>query len=365
MKVIVHGKRGRAQSSGNHARTTMPDRRRFSVGLSAAALAILGDCHASAASMEAAAFYRGKTVRVLVGSPPGGGYDLYARMIAPHLAARIGATVLVENRDGQGGLAALAALMVRPADGLTIMHASAEAAILSQMLRRPGVTWDVTKLNWLARTSAAPKVWYVGAHGHYPTIKDTQRAGLLTWSATGPADNISDVAAIISYALGLRSKVIVGYRGAGDMSLAVIRNEVDCGILSADTALPQVVSSVIKPLAIFGAQRWRHLPDVPTLTEAVVLPADKAWAIELRQQIGEAQRAMVAAPDVPAGRIEFLRNALAEALADPAVIDEGARTKHEIEPINGRDLQQLVGALMTAAGPRLPEFSRIVLKSFF
>ena len=87
---------------------------------------------------------------MLVGSPPGGGYDLYARLIAPHLAAKMQATVLVENKAGSGGLAAVSAMLLRPEDGLTIMHASAEAAIISQMLARPGVTWDVTKLHWLA-----------------------------------------------------------------------------------------------------------------------------------------------------------------------------------------------------------------------
>src|SRR5579863_7913496 len=101
-----------------------------------------------AAPGNAAAFYRGKTVRVLVGSPPGGGYDIYARLVAPALAQKLGATVLVENKDGNGGLAALATLLVRPADGLTIMNGSAEAAILSQMLARPGAIWDVTKLKW-------------------------------------------------------------------------------------------------------------------------------------------------------------------------------------------------------------------------
>src|SRR5262247_3041393 len=152
-----------SRSSSHHAWRRMLDRRWFSAGLSAAVLAPLASRRSAAASTDAADFYRGKTVRILVGSPPGGGYDLYARLIAPYLAARIGATVLIENRDGNGGLAALAALMVRPADGLTIMHASAEAAIISQMLARPGVTWDVTKLNWLAKTSMAPKLWYVGA----------------------------------------------------------------------------------------------------------------------------------------------------------------------------------------------------------
>jgi tripartite-type tricarboxylate transporter receptor subunit TctC len=339
------------------------DRRRFVVGASTFILAPFVARRAAAAG--AADFYKGKTVRVLVGSPPGGGYDLYARLIAPFLAAKIDASVIVENRDGQGGLAALAALMVRPPDGLTIMHASAEAAIISQMLARPGVTWDVSKLNWLAKTSMAPKLWYVGAKARFPTVAEASKAERLTWSATGPADNISDVAAIISHVLGLKSKVVVGYRGAGDMSLAVMRNEVDSGILSADSALPLVLNNSVKPVALFGLRRWHHLPNVPTLSETATLPADKIWAVELRQQIGEAQRAMVAAPDVPSDRVEFLRDAFASVLADPVLIEEGGKTKREIEYLPGRELQQLIVQLMTAAGPRLAEFRKIVLETYF
>jgi len=255
--------------------------------------------------------------------------------------------------------------MVRPADGLTMMHASAEAAIISQVLARPGVTWDVSKLNWLAKTSMAPKLWYVGAKARFPTIPEAVAAERLTWSATGPADNISDVAAIISHVLGLKSKVVTGYRGAGDMSLAVMRNEVDSGILSADSALPMVLNNSVKPVALFGSRRWHHLPDVPTLSEAAKIPADKVWAVELRQQIGEAQRAMVAAPGVPAARVEFLRGAFASVLADPVLIAEGGKTRREIEFLSGQELQQLVVQLMAAAGPRLPEFRKIVLDSYF
>ena len=354
-----------SEASLDRGRGKMLHRRTFSAGASAALLAAAAGRLAIAASSDAADFYRGKTVRILVGSPPGGGYDVYARLIRPYLATRIGATVLVENRDGQGGLAALATLMVRPADGLTIMHASAEAAILSQILARPGVTWDVTKLNWLAKTSMAPKLWYVGDHARYPTIRDAVSAELLRWSSTGPADNISDVAAIISYVLALKSKIVVGYRGAGDMWLAVLRNEVDTGILSADTALPQIMNNSIKPIAIFSASRWHHLPAVPTLREAAALPEDKMWIVELRQRIGEAQRAMVAAPNVPADRVEFLREAFTEVLADPALIAVGAKSNREIEYMGGWELQHLIAELMTSAGPRLPEFRRIVLESYF
>jgi tripartite-type tricarboxylate transporter receptor subunit TctC len=341
----------------------MLDRRRLSKACAAALVTTLAAPRVISAPLDAAEFYRGKTLRILVGSPPGGGYDLYARLVAPSLAAKLGATVLVENKAGNGGLAALSTLLVRPPDGLTIMNGSAEAAILSQMLGRPGANWDVTRLNWLAKMATAPKLWYVGIGARYPSIADAAKANPLTWSATGPADDISDVEAVISYVLGLKSKIVVGYRGSGDMSLAVIRNEVDSGVLSADSALPHI--DEIKPIAMFGARRWSHLPDVPTLSEAAALPADKIWIVELRQQIGEAQRALVAAPQVPQDRVDYLRSLFAEILTDPVLIEEGARTHRDIEYMSGGDLQRLVGELMKAAGPRLPEFHKIVLDTYF
>lgn len=342
----------------------MLNRRQLVAGGSAAALSSVTGGAAAAAS-DAAEFYRGKTVRILVGSPAGGGYDLYARLLAPHLAAKIDATVIVENKAGNGGLAALAALLVRPEDGLTIMHASCEAAVMSQMLERPGATWNVNTLQWIAKTSQAPKLWFVGANARYPTLADIRKANPLTWSATGKADNISDVAAIISYVLDLKSKIVFGYRGAGDMSLAVIRNEVDSGILSADSAMHHIENKSAKAIAMFAPKRWEHLPDVPTLSEAATIPKDKAWIVDLRQQIGEAQRAMVAAPGVPADRIGYLRDVFAKILTDPAVIEEGRKSGREIEYMSGTELQTLVGKLMHAAGPHLPEFRKVVLDSYF
>jgi tripartite-type tricarboxylate transporter receptor subunit TctC len=343
----------------------MLNRRQLLAGGSAAILSTLTSRQSTASQSEAAEFYRGKTVRMLVGSPPGGGYDLYARLLAPHFANKIQANVIVENKDGNGGLAALAALLVRPVDGLTIMHASAEAAAMSQMLERTGAPWDVDTLNWLAKTSAAPKLWFVGAKARFPTIKEAIGADPLTWSSTGKADNISDIAAVISYVLGIKSKIITGYRGAGDMSLAVVRNEVDAGILSADSALPLIRNNTVKPIAVVSNRRWKHLPNVPTLAEAGNIPADKAWIVDLRRQIGEAQRAMVAAPGVPANRVEYLRSAWAEVLTDPAVIEEGSKTNREIEFMAGAELQTLIGQLMKTAGARLPEFRKIVLDSYF
>jgi tripartite-type tricarboxylate transporter receptor subunit TctC len=286
-------------------------------------------------------------------------------MLAPHFAHRLGANVLIENRDGNGGLMALNFLLARPTDGLTIMHASAEAAALSQLLEREGSIWDVTKLQWLGKTSSAPKLWFVGKNSAIKTAKDAVAAEPIVWSSTGPADNISDVASIISYAIGLKSKIVIGYKGAGDMSLAVVNGEVDAGILSADSALNGVKNGDLRPIAIFDSKRWPGLPDVPTLAEAAEIAPDKLWLVKMRQEIGEAQRAMVAAPGTPQDRVEYMREVWADVLKDPAVVEEGAKTKREINFMPGGELQTLIGDLMKVAAPRVPEIKHVVLQSYF
>ena len=320
---------------------------------------------AAQAAGGAADFYKGKTVRILVGSPPGGGYDLYARMLLPHFAQKLGATVVVENRDGNGGLMALNFLLGRPADGLAVMHASAEAAALSQLLGRDGSVWDVTKLHWLAKTSAAPKLWFTGKNSRIKTIQDALAAERLVWASTGPADNISDVAAVISDAIGLRSKIVIGYKGAGDMSLAVISNEADCGILSADSALNGVRNGDLIPMATFDSKRWPGLPNVPTLAEVAKIDPAKAWLVELRQKIGEAQRAMVAPPTMAPDLVAFQRETWGEILSGPAILEEGAKSRREITFMPGAELQELIGSLMKAAEPRVADIKRVMLNTYF
>lgn len=312
-----------------------------------------------------AAFFKGKTVRILVGSPPGGGYDLVARMLAPHLAQRLAATVVVENKPGASALLALSYMLVQPPDGLLMMMASAEATIMGELLSRDGVNWSVAKLNWIAKVASAPKLWFVGANSKIASAADALKAEQIVWPATGPADNISDVAAVLSYVTGLRSKIVMGYKGAGDMSLAVARGEADSGVLSVDTAIKLVESGTLRPLAILDSRRWPALPNVPTLDEAVPVAPDKAWMQTLRNEIGEVQRALVAAPGISPSRVTFLRRVAADMLSDPAVLTEGHRTGRDIDFTGGEELQKHITALMSRAAPRVGEMRRVMLETYF
>jgi tripartite-type tricarboxylate transporter receptor subunit TctC len=322
---------------------------------------------ATAASAETSAeFYKGKTVTILVGSPPGGGYDLYARMIAPHLAQKLGATVIIDNRAGGSGLLALNVLYTSRPDGLTLMNASAEGAIMSKLTEREGARWDLEKLNWLARVAEEPKLWFASKNGKIKSLNDALAAPKILWSATGPADNISDVVAVLSKAVDLKSKVVPGYKGAKDMALAVVNGEVDSGILTASSIQPLVQSGDVIPIAMISRKRWANMPNVPTIFELTKIPDDKAWWIDFREKIGKPQRAMVTSPGVPAERVAYLRQVMKDILTDPAVIAEGQKAQLEINFMPGVELQKLVAdTAREMAGPRLPEIREVILKQYF
>lgn len=336
---------------------------RRSLMIAGAAVALTAT--APAFAQDAADYYKGKTVTILVGSPPGGGYDAYARMIAPYLAERLGADVVIDNRPGGGGLLALNMLSTSRPDGLTLMHVSAEGAIMSQLSDRAGARFDVSKLNWLARTATESKLWFVKPDSPIHTVADAQAAEEITWSATGPADNISDVAAIISHSLDLNSKIITGYKGAKDMALAVVNGEVDSGVVSGSSMLSLVKSGKVRPIAMISQERWDQLPDVPTIYEAAKLDDDATWWLKMREDIGEAQRAMVTGPGVPADKVQYLRTAMADVLTDPALVEEAKASRRPISFMSGDDLQALIEELMASVdGEKLEQLRTIILEDY-
>ncbi len=111
---------------------------------------------------NAAEFYAGKTVRLVVGTSPGGGYDTYARLLAPHLQERLKANVVVENRPGGSHMVAMNYVYSLAApDGLTIMLATGEGAVLAKLLDEPGIRFDLAKFPVLGRVNTAPRVLLV------------------------------------------------------------------------------------------------------------------------------------------------------------------------------------------------------------
>lgn len=297
------------------------ERRRFCASGVAALISVSAGRLARA---EAPAdFYRSNTVRLLVGSAPGGGNDAYARLLMPHLGKALGTEVVVANEPGAGGLLALNQLYAGEPDGLTVMVANAGTAALSQLLGLDGVRFDVRRLVWLAGIEGEVPVIFWGAKAPLQTLADAQAAAApVKWSATGRTSPQGVWTSLLSHALGIPSNLVVGYKSSGESALAAMRGEVDGVILTSSSAKASAKDNLLRPVAALARTRSPMFPDVPTIFELVELPTETAWWIDYCIRFAEVGRALVSTPGVPADRLEFLAEACRRVVTDEAVLKE-------------------------------------------
>lgn len=319
------------------------------------------------AAETAAEFYSGKVLKLVVGYGPGGGYDSYARLLAPHLEQRLGATVVVENRPGGGGMVAISRLASGPADGLTMVLANLEAATLGQLLDSPGIRFDVLQLPVVARVAGEPKVLLLSSQSPFRTVADLRAAErAIKWSAGGKTDSIADNVAVLSQALGLHSEIIIGYKGAKEAALAAIRGETDGLAVSAGTAGRLSAKGDLRAIAVLDRERAALLPDVPTIFELADLSEEAAWWIDFRARLTGLGRALIAAPGVPQDRLDFLRAAAEGVLTDPAVIAEAAQKKRPLAFVPHRGVEELIAQAVSGVRPEtLERLREVILNKYY
>ncbi len=278
------------------------------------------------------AFFKGKTIRLVVGFSAGGGFDLYARMIAPYIARELGANVVVENQPGAGGITATNRMMTAPPDGLQIMLVNGLAAAFGQFTEQQGVRYDLAKLEHLGTVSGNPWVWLVTANAPWKSVQDVLAdKRQYMWSAGGPIDGLSDGAAFTCEALQLNCNVVLGYPGSNDSALSVGKGEMDMMYIVDTSAANYVATGQIRVLATVGRTRSRIFSDVPTVFEAAKLSDEQAALLDFHSTAEKLGRILVAPPGTPPERLAVLRAAVKAALTDPALIAEGDKSQRNIE----------------------------------
>jgi len=278
------------------------------------------------------AFFAGKTVRIVVGSATGGGYDIYSRLIAPYLGKVLGATVIVENQPGAGGLISLNRLYVTEPDGLTLSLANGTSAAFAQLTEQPGARFDLAKFDFLATVGAPPGLWLVGPNSPIKTVKDAVNARMKwRWAASGPADGLGNGAAFTCEALRLDCQIVPGYGGSAQAGLAVTRGEMDAVYVPESSANNFVKAKQNLALATIGRKKSRWFLDHPTIFEAVELDAEQRWLFDFFTGVEEMGRILILPPGVPKPRLAFLQEAIREVLHNPQLIAEGERTERIIE----------------------------------
>ncbi|MDB5571652.1 MAG: Tripartite-type tricarboxylate transporter, receptor component TctC [Hyphomicrobiales bacterium] len=327
-----------------------------------AALAALTLAPALACAQDASAFYKGKTVRFVVGVGVGGGFDAYARMIAPYLSKALDATVVVENQLGAGGLVALNRISTAQPDGLQLMIVNGTPAALGQLLDQQNVRYDLTKLEHLGVIAAYPWIWLAGKQTPYKTIADMQKPGVkIRWGGVGPTDGPADGANVTCHALKLNCQIVLGYKGSADIALAMERGEMDALYVSDSSAAQYVKSGAAHAIASMGDKRSKLLPDTPTVFEQTKLDDEQRWWLDFRMSINDLGRILVTTPGVPAERLAFLRAAVKTALTDPALIAEGARSERFVDFQEPEVARKLAVKALGEATPEMREKVRKVV----
>jgi len=289
---------------------------------------------ASAASAQEAekAFFAGKTVRMVVGSATGGGYDAYSRLIAPYLAKVLGATVIVENQPGAGGLIALNRLYTTAPDGLAISLSNGTSAAFAQLTEQQGARFDLGKFGYLATVGSPPGLWLVGPDSPIKTVDDAVKAKMKwRWAASGPADGLGNGAAFTCEALKLDCQIVAGYGGSNQSALAVTKGEMDAVYVPESSANNFVKSKQNAALATIVPKKSRLFLDKPTIFEAVKLNADQEWLFDFLSNVENMGRVLIVPPGMPGPRLAFLQAVVKETLADPQLIADGDRSQRIIE----------------------------------
>jgi tripartite-type tricarboxylate transporter receptor subunit TctC len=292
-------------------------------------------------------FYKGKTVELYVGYSAGGGYDVYARMIARYIGKHIpgNPTVVVKNLDGAGSLRLANNLYnAMPKDG-TVFGTVARGAAFDPLLGNKAAQFDASKFSWIGSANDEVSVCVAWHTAGVTKIDDVFTKELIV-GGTGPSADTDQFPRIVNGVLGTKMKIVTGYPGGNDVSLAMERGEVQgrCGwswSSVVSTRKDWYDSKKIHVLVQLSLSKHPDLPDVPLILDLAKTPEQKQilTLVFARQALG---RPFLAPPGVPQDRVDALRKAFMDTMKDPEFVAEADKAKLEITPISGEEVQKIV-----------------------
>src|SRR5947208_4536337 len=295
---------------------------------------------------DVAAFFRGKTLRLIVGIAVGSGYDINARLLARHMAAHIPGqpTIIVQNQPGAGSLAMTNALYhTGPFDG-TVMGASFNGMPTTPLLQPAGVRFDPVRINWVGSTNRETQAMYVWHTAPAQVLEDTQGREIVM-GAQAPGSTQFDYPVLANKLFGFRFKVVTGYESTPKIHLAMESGEVHGTIANWSTLKAintnWITEKKIRILAQWALQKSPELDDVPLFLDLAKTEADRD-ALRLMLARLEYGRPFFLPPNVPAARVEALRRAFDATMKDPTYLAEAEKLKIEIEPLTGEQVATLV-----------------------
>jgi tripartite-type tricarboxylate transporter receptor subunit TctC len=319
--------------------------------LAVIALVLLGALSTRADAQSVEDFYRGRSVRLVVAAAPGGGADLYARVLARHLGKHIPGhpTFIIQNTQGAGGL--LVARQIQnaaPGDGSTIALLQRNN-LLEPLLSDRDVGFDPRKVSWIGSLNRDTYLiisWHTSGVG---SIEDVTKKELILGNTGGGNENLT-FPLLLNQTIGTKFKLVRGYKGSGDLAIAIERGEVQGRAMTWTTLRGDhpdwLNEKKIKVIVQLALKRNPDLPDVPSAMEFVKNEKDRSL-YQLLFATLEAGRPFAVAKGTPPDRVAALGKAFAELSQDGEFLKELQQRGGSIEYTTGEEVEQLISSIYT------------------
>jgi tripartite-type tricarboxylate transporter receptor subunit TctC len=303
-------------------------------------------------------FFEGKTVRILVGFSPGGSYDLWARLIAHHMAKHIpgNPTFVVQNMTGGGSMIAANYIYnVAKPDGLTFGVVT-PALYMEQLAGRKEVQFDWGKYSWIGSPEKTERIFYIRADTGYKALEDLRKAREAPkCGATGVGTASYYWPRLLGDMFGFKLNLVPGYPGSSDVNLAIEKGEVHCwggtvqAFFGSEPGRTWAKTGFVRVLTQGGKKRYQQLAEVPTVWELIDKHSiDEATRRLVRVLLSpdDLGRPFFGPPGVPADRVKILREAFAKIMNDPDVAVEAQKKGLDPNLVSGGEIESLVKELI-------------------
>jgi tripartite-type tricarboxylate transporter receptor subunit TctC len=319
-----------------------------------------------AAADEIADFYKGKWVNIVVGHEPATGFDIYARVLARHMSRYIpgNPAIVVQNMVGASGLVAGNWLYnVAPKDG-TVMATFVHTVPFEPLMGNKAARFEPAKFAWIGNIEESVAVCGISKASGIASFQE-MRAKETIWGATGATGPLVKSAAAVKNLLDAKMKIVSGYKGSASVKIAITRNEVHgiCGLpMSTISSQWNDIYSTgeFKPVIQLSGRKAPELKGIPHVDDYAKSEEDRQvyGLIFGTQALG---RIYLSPPGTPDARKQALRTALLATMKDKQFLEDAKKTKIDIEPMTGEEVEKFIARLSTASAATIERTKQAVV----
>jgi tripartite-type tricarboxylate transporter receptor subunit TctC len=306
----------------------------------------------------------GKSVQMIIGFGPGGGYDLWGRTVGRHIGRHLpgNPNIIAQNMPGAGSYAAASYIFnIAPKDG-TVLGIIARDAALGPLSGAAGARFDPLKLSWIGTPTKETNVCIAFHTAQVKTVQDLYQKELILGD-TGPGTGTRSYPKVLSELLGMKFKLVGGFKSSVEVFLAMERGEVEGICESLDSIKNRRADWIAtKKIAILfqgAAEPNPELKGVPFVLDLARTP-EQRQAIEFLYAGQGIGRPFVAPPDLPADRLKMLRDAFNATMKDADFTADAKKSNLDLEPEDGEHLAALIAKIYATPKPIVDKVTGLI-----